>query len=48
MIDGFDDPELYRPSLGVDVLAILAAIAVMLWPMDERPAARGHLRWLRR
>ena len=48
MTDGFDDPDLYRLLLGIDVLAILVAIAVTLWPMDERPAARGYLRWWRR
>ena len=45
MTDGFDDPELYRVMLGIAVVvASLAAIAVMLWPMDERL----RFRWWRR
>jgi len=48
MTDGFDDPELYRVMLGIAVMASFAAITVMLWPMDERSAARGNLRWWRR
>ena len=48
MTEGLDDLAFDRLLFCMTVLATLVAITVMLWPMDERPAARGYLRWWRR
>lgn len=42
------DPDFDQLPLCIVVLTTVAAIAVMLWPLDERPMPRGLLRWWRR
>ena len=44
MTDGLDNLAFDRLLFCMTVLATLAAIAVMLWPMDDRPRFR---RWRR-
>ena len=44
MTEGLDDLAFYHLVFCMTVLTTLAAIAVMLWPMDDRPRFR---RWRR-
>jgi len=48
MTTGLDDQAFDQLLSCMVALSVMALIAVMLWPMDERPAARGYLRWWRR
>lgn len=48
MTAGLDDQAFDQLLLCAVALSVVVAIAVMLWPLDERPADRGLLRRWRR